>query len=52
MSDMDQVALKIQVLNSGREYFPICIPVEPKTKQIVPSGSSADETIRAISLAE
>ena len=49
---MDQLALKVQILNSEREYFPIRIPVEPKIKQIVPSGSSADEMIRAISLAE
>ena len=36
----------VQVLNLDR------IPVELNTKQIVPSGSSADETIRAISAAE
>jgi hypothetical protein len=35
----------VQVLNLDR------IPVELNTKQIVPSGSSADETIRAISAA-
>jgi hypothetical protein len=52
MSDVDQVALKVQILNSEREYFPYSHSRRTQTKQIVPRGSSADETIRAISSAE
>jgi hypothetical protein len=52
VADMDKIAVKIQFVSSEREYFSIRIPVEPNTKQIVPRGSSADETILAISLAE
>jgi len=52
--NVNQLAPIIQVLDPiiSARTSPIRIPVELNTKQIVPRGSSADETIRAISSAE
>jgi hypothetical protein len=52
--NVNQLAPIIQVLDPiiSARTSPIRIPVEFNTKQIVPTGSSADETIRAISSAE
>jgi hypothetical protein len=52
--NVSQLAPIIQVLDPiiSARTSPIRIPVELNTKQIVPRGSSADETIRAISSAE
>lgn len=51
---VNQLAPIIQVLDPiiSARTSPIRIPVELNTRQIVPRGSSADETIRAISSAE